>query len=61
MEWLAQNWLWLAFGIGIVLLMRRGGRGGCCGGGGHGGGDKRPEADASQSKDVVVGGAGHQH
>ena len=60
MEWLAQNWFWLVFGIGMVLIMRRGGHGGCCGGAGHGGGDKRPESDGSQTKDAV-GGAGHGH
>jgi len=59
MEWLSQNWLWLLFGIGMVVMMRRGGHGGCCGGGGHGGGDKRPEGEGSQSKNTVVGGAGH--
>ena len=60
MEWLSQNWLWLVFGVGIVLMMRRSGHGGCGGGGGHGGGDKRPEGDA-HSKDAVVGTARHHH
>jgi hypothetical protein len=38
MEWLTQNWIWLALGIGAVLMMRRGahgghgGHGGCCSG-----------------------------
>ena len=61
MEWLSQNWLWLVFGIVMVMMMRRGGHGGCCGGGGHGGDDKRPEAEGSQTKDVVAGSAGHHH
>jgi hypothetical protein len=59
MEWLAQNWLWLVFGIGMLFMMRRGahggGMGGCCGGG-HGGGDKRATADGSQG-DPATGGA----
>ena len=34
MEWLAQNWIWIAFVVGMLLLMRRGGM--ACGmGGGH--------------------------
>ena len=61
MEWLAQNWLWLVYGIAVVLMLRRGGHGGCCGGGGHGGGDKQPEAEGSKTKNPVVGSAGHQH
>ena len=36
MEWLSQNWIWLALGIGAVFMMNRGG--GCCGG--HGGRDQ---------------------
>ena len=24
MEWLSQNWIWLALGIGIIYLMNRG-------------------------------------
>ncbi len=46
MEWLANNWIWIALGTGIVgfyMFSRRsrgGGEGshggGCCGGGGHG-------------------------
>ena len=33
MEWLLQNWIWLALGIGAIYMMSRGG--GCCGS--HGG------------------------
>jgi hypothetical protein len=47
MEWLSQNWVWLAFAAGMVLMMRRGGAGGCCGG--HGANDQRPKATESQS------------
>ena len=36
MEWLSQNWIWLALGIGAFVMMSRGG--GCCGV--HGGRDK---------------------
>ena len=34
MEWLSQNWIWLALGIGAVFMMTRGARGGggCCSG-----------------------------
>ena len=32
MEWLTQNWIWLALAIGMIFMMRRGGAGGCCGG-----------------------------
>lgn len=35
MEWLSQNWIWIVFAIGIVLLMRRGGIGRGMGHGGH--------------------------
>jgi hypothetical protein len=39
MEWLSQNWIWLALGIGALFMMSRGARGGgCCGS--HGGDDK---------------------
>ena len=61
MEWLAQNWIWLAFGIGFVLMLRRaghGGHGGCCGGG-HGNKDgKHVEATAASATGQA---AGHQH
>ena len=30
MEWLLQNWIWLALGVGTVFMMRGGGAGGCC-------------------------------
>ena len=26
-EWLSQNWIWIAFAVGFILLMRRGGIG----------------------------------
>jgi YHS domain-containing protein len=25
MEWLLQNWIWIVFAVGLLLLMRRGG------------------------------------
>lgn len=32
MEWLSQNWIWLALaGFMLVMMVRRGGAGGCCG------------------------------
>jgi hypothetical protein len=41
MEWLSQNWIWLAFAAAMIFMMRRGGAGGCCGG--HGSDDKATE------------------
>ncbi len=35
MEWLAQNWIWIVFAIGIFLLMRHGGIGHGFGGHSH--------------------------
>jgi hypothetical protein len=29
MDWLSQNWIWLAIGISAIFVMSRGG--GCCG------------------------------
>jgi hypothetical protein len=55
MEWLSQNWVWLAFAVAMVVMMRRGGAGGCCGG--HGAHDKRPEAEDSKN---AAAGAVHQ-
>jgi hypothetical protein len=41
MEWLSQNWIWLALGIGVVFMMSRGAKGGgCCGG--HGADQGKP-------------------
>lgn len=62
MEWLSQNWLWLVFGIAVVVMMRRcarGGHGGCCGGG-HGDDDKRPVKVASPTDSTADANAG-QH
>lgn len=36
MEWLAQNWIWLVLGIGLLFLMQRGGMGCGVGHGSHG-------------------------
>jgi hypothetical protein len=60
MEWLSQNWGWLAFGVAMLFMMRRGGAGGCCGG--HGAHDKRPAAEGPQAKSASTGdccGGGH--
>lgn len=53
MEWLSQNWIWLAVTGALVFMMRRGG--GCCGGG-HDAGHKGPEANGSQPKGGNTGG-----
>ena len=47
MEWLSQNWLGIAFGIGLLLLMRRFGMG--CGGG-HGGSGHRHGAGSHSGR-----------
>ena len=58
MEWLSQNWIWLAFAVGMVLMMRRGGSGGggCCGGG-HDAGKKSPAVESPETKSAGVGGS----
>ena len=67
MEWLTQNWIWLALGIGAVFMFSRGarggrgGRGGCCGGGGHGEGGRSGEQGSTSPKDAVSSTPGHQH
>jgi hypothetical protein len=55
MEWLSQNWIWLAFGVGMLLMMRRGGAGGCCGSM-HQAPDKRAETDGAATKSAAAGG-----
>lgn len=41
MEWIAENWIWIAFALGLFMLLRRrhgrGGLGGLSGCGTHGG------------------------
>ncbi|OGA43292.1 MAG: hypothetical protein A3G25_12980 [Betaproteobacteria bacterium RIFCSPLOWO2_12_FULL_63_13] len=49
MEWLSQNWIWLAFAALVIYMMRGGAAGGCCGGG-HGARDKRTESESSDGK-----------
>ena len=64
MEWLTQNWIWLALGIGALLMFRRGGQGGhggCCGGGGHGGDGKGDKHGSTPPKDAASSTIGHQH
>ena len=58
MEWLTQNWVWLALAAGMVLLMRRGGAGGCCGvsHGGHGGHDAREKTAETTGATPGAGG-----
>ncbi|MBI2958813.1 MAG: DUF2933 domain-containing protein [Betaproteobacteria bacterium] len=62
MEWLSQNWVWLALGVGVLLfMMRRGGQGSqgsCCGG--HAKSDKRPQ-DEGRDPASAGGSAEHQH
>jgi hypothetical protein len=56
MEWLSQNWILLALGIGMVMMMRRGSAGGCCGGG-HGAADKQPQVEDSRTDRAAAGAA----
>lgn len=54
MQWLAQNWMWIFFAIGFLLLMRRGGMGRH----GHAHGNRRHDGhDRSdgRAKDPVSG------
>ena len=51
MEWLSQNWIWLALIVGLIWLNRRGGvMGGCCGG--H---DMAREGPAGEGKTEKTG------
>ena len=59
MEWLSQNWIWLALGVGAVFMMTRGG--GCCGGGGHGTDSKQRESEGLPPKEIRGDGVGHHH
>lgn len=65
MEWLTQNWIWLALGIGAIFMISRGKHGGqgggCCGGSGHGGGSNSSQRGSSSPKDTASGTPGHQH
>lgn len=58
MEWLALNWIWIVFAVGILLLMRRGGMGRGMGGHGHAHGASRHEEQHhvdNRPKDPVSG------
>lgn len=35
MSWLSQNWIWVVFGVGVLLLLMRRSGGMGCGPGGH--------------------------
>lgn len=47
MEWLTQNWIWLALGLGAFIMMRRGGFGHYAGG--HGGHEEQPDRSATSN------------
>lgn len=50
MDWLTQNWVWLALGVGAVWMFSRGRQGGamgCCGGHDH---EKAHEGTAGEGK-----------
>lgn len=49
MEWLSQNWIWLALIAGVVMILSRGRHGGMMGGccGGH---DMAREGPAGEDK-----------
>ena len=56
MDWLLQNWVWIPFGIVLVVMMRRGG---CCGmrRAAH---DKSAASDGPQIDKSATGSAGPQ-
>ena len=45
MEWFAQNWVWVLFGVAMIAMhmFGHGGRGGHGGHGGHGGNQNDPK------------------
>lgn len=77
MEWLSQNWIWLALFAGVIWLFSRGRHGGAMGGCGmrgmthegpvgedkvRGGDPSRPQAtDASAGKAAEQPQASHRH
>lgn len=57
MEWLANNWIWLALGAGVLAFLTLG-RGGC--GMGHGGHEDHPRSDAVNRPQQPAS-QGHRH
>lgn len=55
MQWLAQNWIWIVFAIGVLLLMRRGGMGHGHSHGNDGPAQHHGDSGDRQSKDPVSG------
>jgi len=51
MDWLAQNWIWVLFGVAFVAmhLFGHGGHGGHRGHGSHGGHDPTSRRDAGEA------------
>ena len=64
MNWLAQNWVWIVVGVGLIWMMRRGGMAGCgMGHSGHGserGKDAAPEAQKPAESSAKAAGASQQ-
>ncbi len=57
MDWISQNWIWIAVAVGLVFLMRRGGLAGCGMGHSHGSGhaDHGTGGQAQKPTDPVSG------
>ena len=51
MEWLSQNWIWVALGIGVLFMMTRGGLGQRAGG--HAGHDHGRAGDMGTREDGI--------
>lgn len=62
MEWLSQNWIWLALAIGAVWLLSRmrhgSAMGGCCGGMAHEGPHEARKAEGGDTPPPAVKDAG---
>jgi YHS domain-containing protein len=52
MQWLSQNWIWIVFAIGVILLVRRGGIG-CGMGHGHSGHSRGEQTPSGSDHDHV--------
>lgn len=57
MDWISQNWIWIAVAAGLIFFMRRGGLAGCGMGHSHGGGHAGHDAGRPSQlpKDPVSG------
>lgn len=67
MAWIAENWVWVLFIVGMIAmhLFGHGGHGGHAGHGGHGGNDEREDDTRPAEKEGGQGASaprpGHHH